>query len=128
MTDHEKQFVFLPKNVLLNATNFKELVCATPSKLKPENLVDEMFGQLPQIGNWIPALSNLKFQECSNAKASDESDAEYDIPLKFLSTEFVAPRSSSRKRKVTILFQMQKNYEVAYQLNFRPLDMMTMMR
>lgn len=95
-TDHQKRFLFLPKNVLLEATNFKELVYATATERQyahPENLVDEIFNSLPQIDSWIPALSHLKFNECSNAEPIDESN-EGDVD-----TKFITPRSS-RKRKV----------------------------
>lgn len=67
----------MPKNVLRHATNFEQLVHAAAAErgaAQPGNFVDDIFNTLPRIDNWIPALSNLKFDQKENAQPRDESD------------------------------------------------------
>lgn len=69
-TKEQKKFLYLPKNVLRHATNFEELALEAASERgdpQPRKFVDDVFESLPQIDNWIPALSNLKFHEIINA-------------------------------------------------------------
>lgn len=65
-TKEQKKFLYLPKNVLLHATNFQDLMRAAAVEGRapqPGKFVDDIFKTLHQIDNWIPALSNLKFLE-----------------------------------------------------------------
>lgn len=76
-TKQQKKFLYLPQNVLLHATNFAELVRAAASEggaTQPDKFVDDIFKSLHQIDNWIPALSNLKFNAHPEAQSSNEID------------------------------------------------------
>lgn len=67
LSDHEKQFVYLPLNILKGATNIGELLI--PTLLKGETkwldyTITEVHKQMPtKCGRWFPELANLRFIE-----------------------------------------------------------------
>lgn len=110
-TKQQKKFLYLPKNVLRQATNFEELAhaaAAAGGAAKPGNFVDEIFSSLPKYDNWIPALSNLKFDENRNAQQNDENDVESMSNTQFVAKASGTPRGQ-RKRKVDGFFARKIN-------------------
>lgn len=67
MSDHEKQFVFLPLNLLDGATNIRELLLSSFLNGNAEHLdtvIDQIHKQMPtKCGRWLPVLAGLRFVE-----------------------------------------------------------------
>lgn len=67
LSDHEKQFTYLPLDILKRATNIEELVLPTIAKGKPKYLdyaISEIHKQMPmKCGRWFSELANLRFIE-----------------------------------------------------------------
>lgn len=67
MSEHEKQFAYLPLNLLDRATNIRELLLDSVLKGKKEHLdnaIDQIHVQMAQTcGRWLPELANLRFFE-----------------------------------------------------------------
>lgn len=83
MTDHEKQFTYLPLDILKSATNIGELVLPTVAKGQIEWLdfaIGEIHKQMPtKCGRWLKELANLRFIESieddeSNHDASNANE------------------------------------------------------
>lgn len=78
LTDHEKQFTYLPLNLLDGATNIRELLLDSFSKVKEkylDNVIDQIHQQMPQTcGHWLPELANLRFVEVIGDDDADDSE------------------------------------------------------
>lgn len=65
LTDHERQFAYLPLDILKRATNIGELVLPTVAKGKKRWLdfaIGEIHKQMPtKCGRWIRELADLRF-------------------------------------------------------------------
>lgn len=97
-TKEQKKFLYLPKNVLLQATNFEDLVrsaAAESGAAHPGKFVDDIFKSLSQIDKWMPALSNLKFLEKPKVQPSDQIDVDSTPNQRSGATPF-----GPKKRKV----------------------------
>lgn len=103
-TADQQRFLYLPKHVLLRATNFKQLVRAAAAAerggMQLEHFVDDIFKELPNIDRWIPALSNLKFKENLNADSNDENLVENQPHSTRLAASTTSTPRELRKRKV----------------------------
>lgn len=67
LSEHEKQFAYLPLNLLDGATNIRGLLLDSVLKGKEwhlDNVIDQIHQQMAQTcGRWLPELANLRFVE-----------------------------------------------------------------
>lgn len=79
LTDHEKQFAYLPMDILKKATNICELVLPTIAKGKPqfvELVIGQIYRQMPtKCGKWCRELANLRFVETIEDAENNHDDA-----------------------------------------------------
>lgn len=130
-TKEQKKFLYLPKNVLLHATNFDDLMRAAAVEGRvpqPGKFVDDIFKNLHKIDKWIPELSNLKFLENPKAPPNDGMDVDSKPNRRSDANKSVTPLGS-QKRKVNgnkncflllLLIKLNEKQDVnAFQSNFR---------
>lgn len=95
LSDHEKQFAYLPLDVLKKATNIGELVLPTIAKGNPKYVdfvINQVHEQMPiKCGKWCKELAGLRFVETIEEFQSDPADE----PL----TENVATKKPARKSR-----------------------------
>lgn len=99
-SDHQKKFLCLPLNVLMEQTNICSLVRKTAHQQSYmlKDYVEYVHGILPKIGKWLPELQDLKFLD-------DAELDQNDVELSLIRSSDTSPTTRVlRKRKVHFSF------------------------
>lgn len=95
-SDHEKQFAYLPLDVLTKATNIAELVLPRIAKGQPKYVdlvIRQIHKQMPiKLGKWCKELAGLRFVEFfEDAEEQDDTPSE---ATKSVTTEKTAQKQN----------------------------------
>lgn len=107
LSNHQKQFTYLPLHILKSATNIGELVLPTVAKGKTKWLdyaIGEICKQMPtRCARWFPELANLRFLEPNqenNASQNKNTKTTNERELEPEPGPSTSTASHSQKRKV----------------------------